>query len=422
MTQAQQARKNIITPEMEQAAVYEGISPHRIKEGLANGTIVIPKNINHAFPARAIGAGLTTKLNANIGTSEARMNIKEELCKLECAVKYGADSVMDLSTGGELDDIRKKLLNNSQIMFGTVPIYSVMTTLIQTGENMVDMTAEMLITEIEKQAEEGVDFMTLHCGITKKSLQFHDDKDRIAGIVSRGGALIKQWIIKTGQENPLYEYYDKILAICNRYDVTISLGDGFRPGSLADAGDSSQTAELMVMGELVKRARTAGVQVMVEGPGHVPLHEIESQMMMAKKLTFDAPLYVLGPLVTDSAPGYDHITGAIGGAWAASYGADFLCYVTPAEHVCLPDIEDVKLGVVSTKIAAHAADIAKGIPKARQRDETMSRFRRNLDWQGMLKTALEPELPTKRYEKIGMDNSPCSMCGNLCAIKVDSDK
>jgi phosphomethylpyrimidine synthase len=421
MTQTEKARKNIITPEMKQAAAYEDVPPHQIREGLANGTIVIPKNINHDFPARAIGAGLSTKLNANIGTSETRMNPDEELCKLECAIKYGADSIMDLSTGGELDNIRKILLNNSPVMFGTVPIYSVMSKLMQAGKNMNNMTSEMLISEIEKQAEEGVDFMTLHCGITKKSLLYHKDNERVAGIVSRGGALIKQWIIKTGQENPLYEYYDKILSICSRYDVTISLGDGFRPGSIADAGDSSQTAELMVMGELVKRARTAGVQVMVEGPGHVPLHEIESQMIMAKKLTFDAPLYVLGPLVTDSAPGYDHITGAIGGALAASHGADFLCYVTPAEHVCLPDIEDVKLGVISTKIAAHAADIAKGIQKAKQRDETMSHFRRNLDWEGMLKTALDPEMPSKRHEKIGMDNSPCSMCGNLCAIKVDSD-
>jgi phosphomethylpyrimidine synthase len=381
---------------------------------------VIPKNIHHTFEAIGIGNGLKTKVNANIGTSPKHCNPEEELSKLQVAVKYGADAVMDLSTGGDLKQILKSIIKHSPVMIGTVPIYPVMTELIRENKEIADMNPNSLFTEIEDQAKMGVDFMTLHCGVTKTSLSFLQNDERVAGIVSRGGSLIKRWMMENKFENPLYEQFDRVLNICEKYDVTISLGDGLRPGAGNDASDRGQIAELLILGELVERAHKHGVQVIVEGPGHVPLDQIEMNVKLMKRICNNAPFYVLGPLITDIAPGYDHIVGAIGGAIAAAYGVDFLCYVTPAEHICLPTIEDVKEGMVACKIAAHSGDIVKNIKGARELDYAMSRARRELDWEEMFKYAIYPELARSRRQNSESANEDyCTMCGNLCAIKTD---
>ena len=421
-TQLQQAIKGVITKEMVDVSKIENVDPEWLRDEVASGYVVIPKNVNHDFAVRGIGKGLTTKINANIGTSEKRCNLPEEIEKMKIAVKYGADAVMDLSTGGDLRIILQKILKESPVMIGTVPIYSVVTQLLRQEKNIAQMRPEDLFKEIEFQAKIGVDFMTLHCGVTKSSLSYMNNDKRVCGIVSRGGALLKKWITDNNNENPLYEQYDRILNICEQYDVTISLGDGLRPGCGADATDRGQIAELLVLGELVDRARDRGVQVIVEGPGHMPLDQIEMNVKLMKKLCHDAPFYVLGPLTTDSAPGYDHIVGAIGGTVAAIHGADFLCYVTPAEHLCLPNINDVKEGVIASRIAAQSADVVKNINSAKQRDYAISKARRDLDWETIYKHSIDPELARKRRNESESSNEDyCSMCGNLCAIKIDKD-
>lgn len=416
-TQLQYAIKGYITPEMEQAASFDHVSPEWLCAQIASGKCVIPKNKHRNFKARAIGNGLTTKINANVGTSAKRCFVKHELTKLKIATQYGADAVMDLSTGGDLHSILKNILSESPVMVGTVPIYTVVARKETSSSTIFD--ADELINEIETQAKMGVDFMTLHAAITRRSLSIIEAKSRITGIVSRGGSLMYAYMKTSGNENPLYEHFDKILEICQKYDVTISLGDALRPGSGHDANDACQIEELLVQGELVRRAWEKGVQVMVEGPGHMPLNQIEMSIRLMKKLCHGAPIYVLGPLTTDAAAGYDHIAGAIGGAIAATYGADFLCYVTPAEHLCLPTEEDVKLGVIATRIAAHSADVAKGIPSALTRDQNLSKARFNLQWDQMFQYMLEPELAQKRRsESESASEEVCTMCGDLCAMKT----
>lgn len=416
----QHALKGTITPEMIEVANHENVDATWLCNEIAAGRVVIPKNINRHFSARGIGNGLRTKINANIGTSEKHCSLAEELEKMQVAVKYGADSLMDLSTGGDLHHTLHEIISTSPVMVGTVPIYSVATRLLADGRRIAELDPEELFAEIEYQAKAGVDFMTLHCGITKVSISFLENDPRTCGVVSRGGSLLKRWILDNNKENPLYEQYDRVLDICERYDVTISLGDGFRPGCGHDATDRGQIAELLVLGELVDRARARGVQVIVEGPGHVPLNQIEMNMKLMKQLCKGAPFYVLGPLPTDAAPGYDHIVGAIGGALAAMHGANFLCYVTPAEHLCLPNTDDVREGVIASRIAAQCADSANNIGDARQRDFTISKARRELSWEGMFASCINPELARKRRdESESSDEDHCTMCGNLCAIKHD---
>ncbi len=420
MTQLQAARKGIITDAMKKVAEYEGYSPEWIRDEVAAGRIVIPKNINHDFVPRGIGNKLKTKVNANIGTSEEHCNLEEEIAKLKIAVKHGADSVMDLSTGGKLDFALRTILDHSEVMVGNVPIYATIAKLGQQDKDVLDMTPDMLFDEIEYQAKEGVDFMTVHCGITRRSISFMDNCERLLGVVSRGGSLIKRWMVYHEQENPLYAQYDRLLDICEQYDVTLSLGDGFRPGSQADATDRGQIAELLVLGELVEKAQKRGIQVMVEGPGHVPLDQVVSNVELQKKICNNAPFYVLGPLTTDIAPGYDHIVGAIGGALAAAHGVDFLCYVTPAEHLCLPNEEDVKNGVIASKIAAHSGDIVKRVPGAIERDHIVSKARRDFDWETIYANSLDPELARDRKENSeSQGEDHCTMCGSLCAVKTD---
>jgi len=421
-TQLQQALKGIVTQEMIDVAKKENADPEWLRNEITSGRIVIPKNINHDFPVRGIGNGLCTKINANIGTSEKHCNFSEEIEKMKIAEKYGADAIMDLSTGGDLRMILQQILKESSVMVGTVPIYSVATRLLCKGKKIAQLDPEDLFNEIEFQAKMGVDFMTLHCGVTKSSLSYLNNDERVCGIVSRGGALLKRWITDNNNENPLYEQYNRILDICEQYDVTISLGDGLRPGCGADATDRGQIAELLIQGELVDRARKRGIQVIVEGPGHMPMDQIEMNMKLMKKICHEAPLYVLGPLTTDSAPGYDHIVGAIGGTVAAIHGADFLCYVTPSEHLCLPNANDVKEGVIASRIAAQSADVVKNIDKARQRDYTISKARRDLDWETIYNNAIDPEMARKRRnESESSTEDYCTMCGNLCAVKNDKN-
>ena len=421
-TQLQQALKGIVTQEMIDVAKKENADPEWLRNEITSGRIVIPKNINHDFPVQGIGNGLCTKINANIGTSEKHCNFSEEIEKMKIAEKYGADAIMDLSTGGDLRMILQQILKESSVMVGTVPIYSVATRLLCKGKKIAQLDPEDLFNEIEFQAKMGVDFMTLHCGVTKSSLSYLNNDERVCGIVSRGGALLKRWITDNNNENPLYEQYNRILDICEQYDVTISLGDGLRPGCGADATDRGQIAELLIQGELVDRARKRGVQVIVEGPGHMPMDQIEMNMKLMKKICHEAPLYVLGPLTTDSAPGYDHIVGAIGGTVAAIHGADFLCYVTPSEHLCLPNANDVKEGVIASRIAAQSADVVKNIDRARQRDYTISKARRDLDWETIYNNAIDPEMARKRRnESESSTEDYCTMCGNLCAVKNDKN-
>ncbi|MDA3862921.1 MAG: phosphomethylpyrimidine synthase ThiC [Deltaproteobacteria bacterium] len=417
-TQLSQAKDGIITPQMEQVAEYEGISPEKIKQLVAQGKVVIPYNKHRNFYAVGIGENLKTKVNANIGASNLKNLEEEEIEKLDIATKFGADAVMDLSTGGDLDEIRKTIIKNSPVMVGTVPIYE-----LATKYEVEDFDSDKLYEVIEKQAQQGVDFVTVHCGITKQTMPFLQNSQRISGVVSRGGSLLVKYILNTGKENPLYEQYDRLLDICFEHDVTLSLGDGFRPGSINDANDSPQIAELMILGELAQRAREAGVQVMIEGPGHVPIDQIEASVKMQKKLCQNAPFYVLGPIVTDIAPGYDHITSAIGGALASSYGVDFLCYVTPAEHLRLPDKDDVREGVIASKIAAHAGDIVKGVKGAKAWDDKMSKARKNLDWPAMYKLALDPEKAEHYKENSeAASDDVCTMCGKLCAVRTDNER
>ncbi len=405
---------------MRKIAQAEGQQPGYIREKVAQGKIVIPFNQNHR-PKKAcgIGLGLTTKVNANIGTSNDRSKIKEELKKLEISVLSGADTVMDLSTGGDISRVRRQILKSSPLPVGTVPIYEAAINAERKFGSIAAMTVEDILKVVEKHAQDGVDFFTLHCGVTNESLTRLKHEKRITGIVSRGGAILIKWMTENKKENPLYEYFDQVLKIAVKYDVTISLGDGMRPGSLADATDRTQIQELILLGELAKRAREKGVQVMIEGPGHMPLDQIEANVILEKRLCQGAPFYVLGPLVTDVAPGYDHITAAIGGAVAASYGADFLCYVTASEHLRLPSIEDVREGVIAARIAAHAADLAKGIKKAADWDVQISTARKARDWQKQIRLAIDPERPRRMRQKSKSNiTDVCTMCSKYCSLKI----
>ncbi len=414
MTLMKKARENITTEEMEIVAAKENVSKEFIKKGLAEGSIVIPANINHKnLDPVGIGRGLSTKINVNLGTSKVKADINEELEKLNLCVKYKADAVMDLSTGGNLDEIRAELIKNSNLPFGTVPIYQA----VEDNKTIDGLSPEDFLKTIEKQAKQGVDFITIHSGLLRKTIPLL--KTRITGVVSRGGAIITKWIKANNKENPFYTHFEQILDIASEYDVALSLGDGLRPGSLADATDKAQIAELKILGDLTLKAWQKNVQVMIEGPGHVPLNQIKFNMELQKKYCHNAPFYVLGPLVTDIAPGYDHITAAIGGALAGMYGANFLCYVTPSEHLCLPDLEDVKQGIIATKIAAHAVDVANGIKNARKWDDEMSKARFNFDWEKQFKLALDPETARKKRSDISLNTKYCSMCGEqYCSMKV----
>jgi phosphomethylpyrimidine synthase len=417
MTQREAALGGRITPAMEQAAAPEGLSPEVIRQGLARGTLVVPANRKHqGLKPVAIGTGVRVKINANIGTSPHDISLEKEQAKLAAAVEYGADAVMDLSTGGNLDEIRTALLGRCTVPFGTVPIYQVMAQ----AKSLEDVRGDDLLDMVHHHARQGVDFVTVHCGVTRRALPLL--QKRVTGVVSRGGAFLTAWMRRFQRENPLYEQYDRLLAIAKEYDVTLSLGDGLRPGCLADATDRAQLHELKVLGELTKRAWAQGVQVMVEGPGHLPLAAIKKNVRLQQKYCANAPFYVLGPLVTDVASGYDHIAGAIGGALAATEGASFLCYVTPAEHLKLPEVEDVIEGVVASRIAAHAADIALGLPGAADWDLKMSQARRALDWETQIKLSINP-VKARRYRELSQAREDqCTMCGKFCAMKVFDDK
>ena len=419
-TQMQFARQGVVTKEVEFVAREENLSPEFIREGVAKGTIAICCNVNHKnLKPCGVGAGLRVKVNANIGTSDSFPELAPELGKLHAAIAAGVDSIMDLSTGGNITASRRAIIGASDVMVGTVPIYQVAVETIQKHGAVVEMTKEDLFDVIRMQAQDGADFMTLHCGINRNVLKALTDEGRIMDVVSRGGSFITGWMLHNGEENPLYEYFDEVLDICEEYDVTISLGDGLRPGCLADGTDRAQIQELLNLGELTQRAWERGVQVMVEGPGHMPYDQIETNMKLQKRICHGAPFYVLGPLVTDVAPGYDHITSAIGGTLAAVSGADFLCYVTPAEHLGLPDIEDVREGVIASKIAAHAADLARGNTEAWAWDNAMALARKNLDWEKQLSLAIDPVKAREyRFKKNKTGEEACSMCGEYCAVKI----
>lgn len=422
MTQLKEAKNGNITEEAKIVAKNENIAINKLINLIAEGKVVIPKNINGTSTPCGIGQGLKTKINANIGSSSKMEDIDLEVEKAKVAVKYGADAVMDLSTGPKLNEFRKKIIESINVPIGTVPIYEAGVAIQNENKTVVDMTEDDIFKAIENQAKEGIDFMTLHCGINKDLVEKLQNSNRIMGIVSRGGTFLASWIIHNNLENPLYENYDYILEIANEYDITLSLGDGLRPGCLSDATDISQIQELVNLGTLVKRAQEFNVQVMVEGPGHVPMNQIASNMQIQKTLCYGAPFYVLGPIVTDLAPGYDHITSAIGGAIAAQNGADFLCYVTPAEHLAIPNLQDVKEGVIASKIAAQAADVALGLESAWKDEVVMSNARKNFDWEKQFELSFDSE-KCKEYRKNYSltDDDMCSMCGEYCAIRIAKD-
>lgn len=417
MTEVLKARAGEISPVLARVASDEGMEPERLRGLVADGRVVLTGYARpHARPI-GLGVGLKTKVNANIGTSPDRKDPAIELEKLRVAVDAGADAVMDLSTGGDIDAVRRTILAECPVAIGTVPIYQAVVEKTRAGGGLVDCTVDDFFEVIERQAADGVDFMTIHCGLTRR-LAERVARTRTAGVVSRGGCFLLQWIVHNGRENPYYEHYDRLLEIAGRHDVALSLGDGLRPGAIADSTDRAQIGELLVIGELVDRARERGVAVFVEGPGHVPIHEIPANMLLQKKVCREAPFYVLGPLVTDVAPGYDHITAAIGGAVAAWHGADFLCYVTPSEHLRLPTVEDVREGVIASRIAAHAGDIAKGVPGAAEWDRELSRARAALEWREVLDMAMDPARADALYDRSGDDSGElCSMCGEFCAIR-----
>ncbi len=417
MTEFEKALRGEVTPVCTCVAETEGLDPEKLRRLIAEGRAVITGTARSLCRPIGIGEGLRTKVNANIGTSPAHNEIDAELEKLRVSIEAGADTVMDLSTGGDLDEIRRAICEKSTIPVGTVPIYQAVVEVTRAGGDVVDTTLDAFIEVVERHASDGVDFMTIHCGLTKR-LAEAVAASRIAGVVSRGGCFLLQWMIANKKENPYYEHFDTLLDIAAEHDVALSLGDGLRPGAIADATDGAEMGELLVIGELVDRARKRGVSVIVEGPGHVPLQDIPAHMVMQKRICKGAPFYVLGPLVTDVAPGYDHITSAIGGAVAAWYGADFLCYVTPAEHLRLPSVEDVRQGVIAARIAAHAGDIAKGLPGAAAWDAEVSRARAALDWESALSKSLDPETARRMYDPISGDSEKlCSMCGIYCAIR-----
>ncbi len=419
VTQIDFARAGQITPQMKEVAEREHRDPEYIRERVADGRIAIPANIVHikkGMRAFGVGEGLSTKVNVNLGISGDKADAAEEWKKVKIAEDFGADAIMDLSNSGKTRQFRQQLIDETPLMVGTVPMYDAIGYM---EKPLVKLTKDDLFEVVRAHAEDGVDFMTIHCGINKSVTKTFKETGRLMNIVSRGGSLLFGWMEVTGNENPFYEFYDELLEICHEYDVTISLGDSCRPGCLYDSNDATETAEMIELGKLCKRAWAAGVQVMVEGPGHMALDEIAANMKLQKRLCHNAPFYVLGPLVTDIGVGYDHITAAIGGAISASSGADFLCYVTPAEHLCLPNAQDVLDGLMATKIAAHAADIAKKVPHARDMDDKMGQARRKLDWDAMWKCALDPVTGKKRYEESpAATEGTCTMCGKMCAVRT----
>ncbi len=423
MTQLEFAKKNIITALMRKLAAIEGIKPLDLMHLVRAGKVVIPLNINHKIKKPcAIGATLSTKVNANIGTSTDESGICDEIEKLKTAIKYGADALMDLSVGANLSKIRKEVLKYSTVPVGTVPVYEVAVRAQVRNKNFLKFSAEDVLSVLEEQAKQGVDFFTIHCGVTKKSVRILEKHKRLMGIVSRGGAIVASWMKLYKKENPFYSHFDRILDIAHKYDVTLSLGDGLRPGSVLDATDKAQIAELKILGSLAKRARVRGVQVMIEGPGHVPINQIEKNIALEKKYCSGAPFYVLGPLVTDVAPGYDHITSAIGGAIAAGFGADFLCYVTPAEHLRHPTVNDVREGVIASRIAAHAGDLVKRKKAAIKWDRSISAARKARDWKKQIQLSIDPEKARQyRLSSKPKLSNVCTMCGEYCSIKLMED-
>ena len=419
VTQIDFARAGQITPQMKEVAEREHRDPEYIRERVADGRIAIPANIVHikkGMRAFGVGEGLSTKVNVNLGISGDKADAAEEWKKVKIAEDFGADAIMDLSNSGKTRQFRQQLIDETPLMVGTVPMYDAIGYM---EKPLVKLTKNDLLEVVRAHAEDGVDFMTIHCGINKSVIKTFKETGRLMNIVSRGGSLLFGWMEVTGNENPFYEFYDEVLEICHEYDVTISLGDSCRPGCLYDSNDATETAEMIELGKLCKRAWAAGVQVMVEGPGHMALDEIAANMKLQKRLCHNAPFYVLGPLVTDIGVGYDHITAAIGGAISASSGANFLCYVTPAEHLCLPNAQDVLDGLMATKIAAHAADIAKKVPHTRDMDDKMGQARRKLDWDAMWKCALDPVTGKKRYEESpAATEGTCTMCGKMCAVRT----
>ncbi len=423
MTQIESARKGILTPEMQEVARHEGLEPDEIQKRVAQGTVVIPANLGKkkARPV-GVGQGLTIKVNANIGTSSDQVDLDQELRKLKICVEAKADTVMDLSTGGDLKEILRTLIAHSPLPVGTVPIYQAVVETVREKGGIIHLTADKIFEVIEGQAQAGVDFITVHCGVTLNSLERLQKQGRITDIVSRGGAFLATWMVYHEKENPLFTEYDRLIELARKYDLTLSLGDGLRPGCLADATDRAQVQELIHLGELREQALSAGVQVMIEGPGHVPLNQIEANILLQKQLCQGAPFYVLGPLVTDIAAGYDHIACAIGGALAGMAGADFLCYVTPAEHLKLPTPEDVREGIIATRIAAHAADLARGQAKAWEQDRQMALARKALNWERQIGLCLDPEKARRiRAESNPSESEVCTMCGTFCAIKMVRD-
>jgi phosphomethylpyrimidine synthase len=421
MTQIEEARKGNATPALKKVAEEEGLLPEALIDLVAQGKVVIPENPNHS-PIHPVGIGqkLRTKVNVNIGTSMDFPDAEDELKKVEVSLKYGTDTIMDLSTGGDINKIRRMILDKARIPLGTVPVYQAAIQAIDERGSIVDMKEDDLFSVIEGQAKEGVDFMTVHAGLTLKAIDRLKNQGRVADIVSRGGAFHLAWMLHNEKENPLYANFDRLLEIAYKYDITLSLGDGLRPGAIADATDRPQIEELLTLGELVNKAWEKNVQVMVEGPGHIPLDQVEMNIKIQKRVCAEAPFYVLGPLVTDIAPGYDHIVSAVGGAIAASAGADFLCYVTPSEHLGLPSVDDVREGLMASKIAAHAADIVKGVKGALEKDLKLSEARKKLNWTEQQKLVLDPykfkEIRKKRKTK----SAACSMCGEFCAMRIVS--
>lgn len=407
---------------LQSVAKRESVSIQFLKRGIKKGNIVILKNRKHRIIPIAIGKGLSTKVNANIGTSPDLADLRLELRKLAASIKAGADTVMDLSTGGDINRIRRSIIKASTIPVGTVPIYQVAIEARKKNKAFLDASVDEMFEVIEEHLDDGVDFITVHCGVTNKSIQGLRKKKRVCGVVSRGGSMMVEWMAHNKKENPLYEYYGRLLKLARKYNATLSLGDGLRPGAIADSTDRYQVRELIVIGELVQWAREEGVSVMVEGPGHIPIHEIEANIQLEKNICDDAPFYVLGPLVTDIGAGYDHIVAAIGGAMAAYFGADYLCYVTPSEHLGLPNVEEVREGVIASKLAAHAGDIGKGVGRAKDIDLALSKARYSLDWQKMLGLLADKEKASKIYKRSRSKSKlTCTMCGEFCAMKKTID-
>lgn len=420
MTQLEYAKNNKLTPLMRIIAKKEGVNPHDLLKNIKNGSLVILKNSSRQLKDPcAVGRGVSTKVNANIGTSTDKFKIKDELKKLEVCMKYGADAVMDLSVGGDLRKIRREVIKNSSLPVGTVPVYELAVNARRNKMDLLSFGYKEMLDALEGQAREGVDFFTIHAGVTRKSAEILKKNKRVLGIVSRGGAIVASWMNFHKKENPFFEHFDKIMDIAYRYDVVLSLGDGMRPGSILDANDKAQFAELKILGELALRARKRNVQVMIEGPGHVPLDKIKENVILEKRLCHNAPFYVLGPLVTDIASGYDHINASIGGALAASFGADFLCYVTPAEHLRHPSLSDVKEGIIASRISAHAADIIKGNKRSIDKDRQISLARKERNWTKQVRLSIDP-CKAKEYRESSrpLDNEVCTMCGGYCPIKL----